>query len=93
MANGERRKPGYDNPINPDAAGAIKSARAGQCRDAMKHLYDASPHVQGRECSMTGPVANAFRQASVIVSGLCTVNKKAGIPYTGFGRPKRRRRN
>jgi hypothetical protein len=80
--------------LNPDAAAAVKAARAGKCRDAMKHLYDAAPHVQGEGCGgMQTPTANAFRQAFLIVSGTCTVQRTPGrYRSTGFDGAKRRRR-
>jgi hypothetical protein len=80
--------------LNPDASAAISAARAGRCRDAMKHLYDASPHVQGRGCdSMTSAEANAYRQANLVVAGLCTVQTKPKhYKSTGFDGARRRRR-
>jgi hypothetical protein len=86
---------------NVDAQAAIDAARAGQCRDAMKHLYDASPHQQSAEActSTTSKVAQDFKLATIIVAGACTVNKKPTKKMygrrgwgaeinAGFGRPK-----
>lgn len=32
--------------LNPDAHAAVQAARDGRCKDAMKYLYDAAPHMQ-----------------------------------------------
>lgn len=63
---------------NVDAQAAITAARAGQCRDAMKHLYDAAPHQQSVEActSQNSKIAQDFKLATIIVTGACTVNKK-----------------
>jgi hypothetical protein len=88
-----RKNPAADAArMRPDASSAVANARAGQCRDAMKHLFDAAPNNQDGNCSNDGKSAKDFRHAAVIVAGLCTVNKKAGIKYTGFGRARRRKR-
>ena len=81
--------------LNPDAAAAVAAARKGSCRTAMKHLFDASPHLQSvNACASTDtPAARDFKQASVIVAGLCTVDKKPDRSYAsaGFRGVKRRR--
>lgn len=80
--------------LNPDASAAVQSARKGNCRDALKHLYDAAPHMQV-SCGSPGHEAAVkdFKTASVIVAGLCTVNAKSGTyRSTGFDGARRRRR-
>lgn len=80
--------------LNPDAAAAVAAARKGSCRTAMKHLFDASPHLQSvNACaSVDTPAARDFKQANVIVAGLCTVDKKTDRSYTGAGFQGTRRR-
>lgn len=82
--------------LNADAAAAVASARKGNCRDAMKYLYDASPHMQ-QSCSTPGfedKVAD-YRHASIIVAGACTRNasKSTRHDQQGFDGPRRRRKH
>lgn len=80
--------------LNPDAAAAISSARAGNCRDAMRHLYDAAPHMQTScESDRYAQAAKDFKVATQIVSGLCTIDKKKrGYRVEAFAGARRRRR-
>lgn len=92
---------------NVDAQAAIDAARKGQCRTAMKFLYDAAPHRQSEAACMNADskIAQDFRLASIVVAGACTVNATPGghrrrssvESRAGFGRavkkkPRRRTR-
>ena len=60
--------------VNPDATAAIKAARQGKCRSALKHLYDASPLVQ---TSTPGEKHRQdYRVASIIVAQHCGGSEK-----------------
>lgn len=82
--------------LNPDAMLAISAARKGNCKDAMKYLYDAAPHNQVG-CNSPGfeSAVSDFRHASVIVSGSCArpnASKSARHDQQGFDGPRRRKR-
>lgn len=85
---------GAMSKLNSDASAAVAAARTGQCRTAMKHLFDAAPHNQSDICSADSQFARDFKQANVIVAGLCTVDKGRGHKYKspGFAGARRRRR-
>lgn len=86
--------------INADAAGAIRAARAGNCKDALKYLYDAAPHNQTRECGTQKQLnlISDFKQANIVVTQLCATNRTkkskraGGGSYDFLGRPSRRRK-
>lgn len=83
--------------LNPDASAAVASARKGNCRDALKHLYDAAPHNQTLECGTEKAknLAADFKTANVIVSGLCAIDRSGGKyktdAFQGVRSRKRRR--
>lgn len=81
--------------LNPDARAAITAAHRGNCKDALKYLYDAAPHNQ-TSCDQPGfesAVAD-FRTANVIVAGSCVVNSGKSMRLTsgGFDGARRRRK-
>lgn len=68
-----KRTMGGKSYMSPDAHAAIKAARAGNCKTAYRHLYDAAPHIQGG--SRQQRHAADFRTAAIIIEKLCVVNK------------------
>ena len=84
--------------LNPDATAAVNAAQAGNCREAMKYLYDAAPHMQAK-CDSPDHEKHVadFRTASVIVAGRCTrdegkVRGKKKYNFEGRNRVRRKRR-
>lgn len=59
--------------MNADARHAIEAARAGNCRTALRTLFDAAPHNQGG--SRGREQAGDFRTAAIIIEKLCMTNK------------------
>jgi hypothetical protein len=81
--------------LNPDATAAVNAARAGNCKDAMKYLYDAAPHNQTQNCGgdRWNDAVSDFRHANVVVAGACAVNAGKSTRHTpGFDGARRRRR-
>lgn len=81
-----RRKRRGLGEVNVDARAAIQAARAGRCSTALKHLYDASPHIQSS--APTDVHRQDFRIASQIVNKLCVTDKpskKRGRKYRTGG--------
>lgn len=82
--------------LNPDAHAAVQAARDGRCKDAMKYLYDASPHMQA-SCGSENfeRAVSDYRHASVIVAGSCAlpqVKRSKRIMPGGFDGSRKRKR-
>lgn len=97
----KRRRSRGLGAVNPDATAAIKAARKGRCKTALRHLYDASPLVQ--TANPTERHRQDYRVASIIVAQHCgggerphVIRSRTGkkYHYPGFegARRKRRRR-
>lgn len=91
------RKP-IISQLTPDAASAIRAARAGNCRQAFAYLHDARPSRQtrsGKCVDNTGTdVCKAHQVASIIFDKLCLKGKVKYPRYhlSGAGRRRRKRR-